>query len=302
MCLLRSMQISSELRENIRIVHGERGLEWLSQLPVLLENVCQKRELKFISPLPGLSYNFVAEVRDSLNRSLILKIGPQTVNLKAEAAWLKSFPETCPQVSEFDQADNFILMEKVAPGTTLKYLVDQGKDDEATRIVAGCIRSLQSRKMLSHEYKSLEDLISDYKTLEGVADSFLLEKARTLHRELCQNAEPQLLHGDLHHDNILADHKGWKVIDPHGYVGDPISEMGVLMYNPVDRISGMTPLKKLLERRFSILQEELGFDPQRMKAWAFCKTMISAAWFQEDSSEEARFQLGLAQLIDEIKI
>ncbi|MNL60211.1 Aminoglycoside/hydroxyurea antibiotic resistance kinase [compost metagenome] len=78
--------------------------------------------------------------------------------------------------------------------------------------------------------------------------------------------------------------------------------MGVMMYNPVDRIESMGSLKELLARRFAILKEELPFDPQRMKAWAFCKTMISAAWFQEDSSPEARFQLGLAQVIDDLKV
>ena len=31
-----------------------------------------------------------------------------------------------------------------------------------------------------------------------------------------------MLHGDLHHDNVLtADREPWLAIDPHGVLGDP---------------------------------------------------------------------------------
>ena len=51
--------------------------------------------------------------------------------------------------------------------------------------------------------------------------------------ELLSSAgEPMLLHGDLHHYNILAaERQPWLAIDPKGVVGDPVYETGVFLYN-----------------------------------------------------------------------
>jgi streptomycin 6-kinase len=54
----------------------------------------------------------------------------------------------------------------------------------------------------------------------------LLEEAETLFAELnASMAEPFLLHGDLHHENILAaEREPWLAIDPKGVVGEPARE------------------------------------------------------------------------------
>ena len=298
-----AMNISSELNRNIRNVYGEAGAQWLSQLPKMLKELCTIWDVELISPLPFLTYNFVAEVesRETQKRH-ILKIGPPTATLEAESRWLRLFPTACPEVFKYDNEFNAFLMEKLSPGKTLKTLVDLNRDDEATRALARTILKLQETLVRSKDYKPLIDLLPDLNSLDGVGEPYLLEMAKDLYQDLCQNADNVLLHGDLHHDNIISKNDDWKVIDPHGYTGDRVSEVGVLMYNPLDRVEKITPLKVSLERRLKILSEELPFDPQRMKAWAFCMTMLSAAWDHQDSRRLSEYQIELARTLNDIKI
>ena len=51
---------------------------------------------------------------------------------------------------------------------------------------------------------------------------------------LTPSGDQFLLHGDLHHDNILLGESGvWRVIDPQGVVGAPVLECGRFIQNHV---------------------------------------------------------------------
>jgi streptomycin 6-kinase len=81
-----------------------------------------------------------------------------------------------------------------------------------------------------------------------------------LYAELLPSQEAQVvLHGDLHHYNILSSGDQWKAIDPKGVIGEPVYETGALLRNPFGLLDRPNPLK-LTERRIAILSELLGFD------------------------------------------
>ena len=54
-----------------------------------------------------------------------------------------------------------------------------------------------------------------------------MEIAELLFRELLASSEaPVLLHGDLHHFNILSsDRRPWVAIDPKGLSGEPLTKL-----------------------------------------------------------------------------
>ena len=68
----------------------------------------------------------------------------------------------------------------------------------------------------------------------GPLPSALVGEAEALFAALLDTAgAPVLLHGDLHHYNILAAGGGrWLAIDPKGVVGEPAFEVVALMHNP----------------------------------------------------------------------
>jgi streptomycin 6-kinase len=95
-----------------------------------------------------------------------------------------------------------------------------------------------------------------------------------------------LLHGDLHHENILSTTDGYRAIDPKGLVGDPGYEVGCIFYNPIKELPHVHDLPKLFARRLDQLSAELHMDRQRLRGWAIAQCVLSAWWHMEDGYEE----------------
>jgi streptomycin 6-kinase len=116
----------------------------------------------------------------------------------------------------------------------------------------------------------------------------LVSRALSLFDDLVASASTSvLLHGDLHHDNVLSDvtaPSGWVAIDPHGWVGDPGFDVGPLLYNP-DPSQRSDGLLRLVPGRVDQLAELLGLARERVVAWGFVMGVLSEVWSTEDSAE-----------------
>src|SRR5579859_7333229 len=96
--------------------------------------------------------------------------------------------------------------------------------------------------------------------------------------------EPMLLHGDLHHDNILmAGRQPWLAIDPKGLVGEPAYETGALLRNALARVFSASQPQRVLARRVDQLAAELGLDRVRICGWGLAQAVLSVWWGIEDS-------------------
>ena len=111
-----------------------------------------------------------------------------------------------------------------------------------------------------------------------------------------------LLHGDLHHENVLLAGNTWKAIDAKGLVGDPGYETGVLFYNPMPKVFQVPDLRKLLTRRLAQLAEELEMDRARIRGWGLAQCVLSAWWHVEDGYQEPAYDvLACAEILSSIK-
>ena len=106
-------------------------------------------------------------------------------------------------------------------------------------------------------------------------------------KELLPTENPVLLHGDLHHDNILsAAREPYLAIDPKGLVGNRAYDVAAALLNPDTSTLGKNPeLVKILERRTSIFSEILTLDKQEILAWGFTHLVLSNIWSLEDHGE-----------------
>ena len=273
------MKLNTSFIKNIHATYGEEGKTWLGNLPAHLEKLSAQWNFQMIHPVKDISYNFVAVVK--LQSGLaILKTAPSAARLIAEAEWLKAHKKSVPIIFHIDKINNAYLMEKLEPGISLKYLVKEGNDEKATRIISQVILDLQSTDTLHQmNYQHISEHITSFSLLSGHVDANIIDRATFVFKELCANCTNDIiLHGDLHHDNILQNGTSWSVIDPHGYVGDPCAEVGPMIFNPLGCFPKHLPMEKVIESRLNILAEMLPFDLERIKAWAFCLALRSAAW------------------------
>jgi streptomycin 6-kinase len=275
------MDLNPTFLFNIQKIYGPSGVDWLNSIPTHLKTLSKIYDFEFIKPMSELSYTFVGLIKLK-SRDTIIKMAPPTYDLLSEVKWLRSFKTCVPEVFVWDESLNAYLMESIRPGISLKSLVRAGDDDKATHIICEVIRELQSQNPTESSFKHLSDLAKDLTILKGHLEAKFLNKAESLFHELTQDrTRDRLLHGDLHHDNILASGTEWKIIDPHGYIGEPEAEIGAMIRNPYDCFPTGRSLKDVFRRRYEILSAELLFDAQKIRAWGYCVTVLSIAWTLE---------------------
>ena len=78
----------------------------------------------------------------------------------------------------------------------------------------------------------------------------LSHEAHRVYQKLCDSqSRVRLLHGDLHHHNVLFDsQRGWVAVDPKGVVGEVEYEVGAALRNPYEKPELLTDVS-VLEKR-----------------------------------------------------
>jgi streptomycin 6-kinase len=185
-----------------------------------------------------------------------------------------------------------LLLERLQPGTMLTE-VAEADDDAATAIAAGVLRRLWVPAPADHGLRPLESWCAAFErnrdALAQGAGGFpaaLFRRADALrHDLLLSTTEETVLHGDLHHMNILrAQRAAWLAIDPKGLVGDRHFDICMFLRNPYP---DSVPLD-VNRRRLDRFCADLGLDRERAKAWCFVHAMLDACWSFEDGASWVR--------------
>jgi len=180
-----------------------------------------------------------------------------------------------------------LLLERLIPGHSLVQLTLEGRDDEATDVIASVIRQMDAVQHVpascppAHQWgRSFERYLASGSDL--IARELVADAARWFQYLARTQRDVRLLHGDLHHDNVLFDiHRGWVAIDPKGVVGEREYEIGAALRNPCDRPDLFLPLDTI-ERRLTRFVTTLDLDAARARQWAFAQAVLSAVWMVED--------------------
>lgn len=106
-----------------------------------------------------------------------------------------------------------------------------------------------------------------------------IKQAHAIVDELQSTAQSHhLLHGDLHHDNILLDALGNGIaIDPKGVIGEAAYEVGAFMCNPTE-LSSQPNVPEILETRLTQFSETLQIDRARLAKACYVRILLSACW------------------------
>lgn len=97
-----------------------------------------------------------------------------------------------------------------------------------------------------------------------------------------------LLHGDLHHDNILlGENNQYRIIDPKGVIGDPIFDIPRFILNefyglddvPYDIYSSH------VETISSYFQKSIGVPMDVIQKCVFVETTMANCWNVENNEE-----------------
>ena len=289
-------------------LRGAAGVEWLDRLPALVAGCGERWSLEVGPPFPQLSFNYAAPALRFDGTAAVLKLSfPEDPGFHNEAEALRLFDGLgAARLLELDKGRGAMLLERLEPGVPLTTV---GDDEEATSIAAGVLRQLWRPVPLDHAFPSVSDWARGFDRLRlsfgggtGPMPATLVEEAEVLFAELLASQdEPAVLHGDLHHHNVLAARREpWLAIDPKGVVGEPAYDTAALLHNPVEVLGTPRP-GKVLERRIDLLSQELGLDRERVRGWGLAQAVLAAYWGLEDSGRVWEEALVFAQLLSGIR-
>jgi streptomycin 6-kinase len=284
-------------------LHGAAGVEWLNRVPAIIAD-CEKRwALSLLPPFAPLSYNYAAPAVRADGTAVVVKACFPDRRFLAEAEALRRFVgRGAARLLAADPDQGVLLLERLQPGTPLGQVED---DEEATSISARVMAQLWRPVAQDHPFPSVADWATGLSRLRalfggttGPIPTRLVEQAESLLAALiASQAEQVLLHGDLHHDNVLAaGRQPWLAIDPKGVVGEPAYETGALLRNPAKLLDEPRP-ERILARRVDQLAEQLGFDRERVRGWGLAQAVLAASWSVEDRGDVWEQPLVCAELI-----
>ena len=300
------LQLPDHFRARLLSAWGAQAAAWLAGLPRLLDTYCARWAITLGPPFE-LSYNYVAPATRADGSPAVLKAGVPNRELVTEIAALEHYAgDGAVRLLEADGEGGVMLLERIEPGDMLLALED---DDERTRIAAGVMRHLFRPPPVGHAFPTIAGWSRAFERLRARHDGgtgplppALVEQAEAIVREETGAPEPVLLHGDLHHGNILrASRQPWLAIDPKGVIGDPACEAGSLLFNPLAQHMTQSEVVRLLPRRLDILSSELGIGRERLRRWSLHKAVLSACWTVEDGDGNAAWTIAVAQALATLK-
>ncbi|MBL3523212.1 3'-kinase [Serratia plymuthica] len=194
-----------------------------------------------------------------------------------------------------------ILLERAQGNRSLAQMVRDGDDRQATTILCQVVARLHAPR--SQPLPALIPLHLWFNSLWPAAQAHggMLRLSATAAAELLTSPREQsVLHGDIHHDNVLDfGERDWLVIDPKRLYGERAFDYANIFCNPN---YGIATDPDIFQRRVEQVCQLAGLERQRLLQWILAWAGLSAAWFMEDGeaadidfrvAEQAARALGL---------
>lgn len=270
--------------------HGEAATAaWLGRLPSLLDAWCRQWNLTILPEMPPISFNLVLFAESELAGEVVLKLNIPSSEVRSEIeALAQAGGEGMVRLLDADPSAALMMLERIRPGTPLRDV--PMRDLEATAIGAAIMqrfwrapKPVDDLHPLPRWFRSLFQYPSRNSGPASPIPIDLVQRAIGVARHLLDSPRDlTLLHGDIHHQNILrGGGQGWITIDPKGLVGERGYDIATWMLNPWG-IGERPDLAGIMAARIGLFSRELGIDWQRLTQWAFVHSVLSMCWTLED--------------------
>jgi streptomycin 6-kinase len=188
-----------------------------------------------------------------------------------------------------------ILLERLDGRRSLAAMARDGLDDEATRVLCAVAAGLHAPRPAPPP-STLVPLDAWFRALWPAQETHhgAFDDAAAAARDLLAEPREQVvLHGDLHHDNVLDGRRGWRAIDPKGLIGERGFEFANLFRNP-DVDVALAPGR--MGRQARIVAQAAGVETPRLLRWILAYAGLGAAWSLHSGHDaDARAGLAIAQ-------
>ncbi len=265
------------------------GADFYQKLINNLDKYTKLWELSQLEQIDYYSVNCIFKCISKKYGSCVLKIGIPCVETKTEYEMLREYGDKgfC-KAYEADIANGVLLIEQIKPGTQLR---SEPNLDKRLHIFSHLLRNLHiepTNKEAYPTYMGWVSRITEY--MHGRKEYGELytkmRKAEEICSGLCQKYKGEmLLHGDLHHDNILlGENKCYRIIDPKGVVGDAVFDVPRFILNEFNDILDDAFTNKYIHITHT-LSEELNIPESDIRRLTYVEMCMANCWNVESGME-----------------
>jgi len=281
---------------------GDAGRKWVNHLPALLAFYQDKWQLTDCVPAEKLSINLVCYARSAIHGDVVLKIEGPHAERYTEMKALKLFNgRYACKCLEAGQDAAALLLERIIPGNNLRTLPDKQLQLE---IGAELIAELPVPIQEDYGFPLYQDWITEAftSTLSRFEPDFRMQQmmsvADQLYHQICPAGSPQaLLHGDLHHENMLQHRNDeWKTIDPQGVIGTPFLESARFIENHAIEHGSVD--RQLLDQSVEYLACRLEQTKHAISSAVYILHVLSTCWGYEMNYSELQISQGISECED----
>lgn len=223
------IELPKEFKQSVINRYEEKGIKWLNSIDKIIEKYEKKFSLDNMQLIENLSMNIVILATSSKYGQVALKIGTPGKSSIGEINYIRNLnSKYFAKCYYTNKKDRVIILEKITPGYSLYYLKNQ---EERINIYSTILNNILISDIPDNKFRSYEEIIKEkinyvYSNNQECRNIlYIIERVNKLYSEIKKlNLPKYVLHDDLQHKNILKSENGWKVIDPHGIIGEKIFE------------------------------------------------------------------------------
>jgi streptomycin 6-kinase len=295
--------IPDYFKAKIRRCFGIKGANWLSRLDELLNRCLIKWNLANCHLAADLSMNLVCFADSPDYGSVVIKIGVPHPELYTEMTALSLYNggNIC-LCYDSDIDIGAMLLERVIPGHNLTVLQHERECIEiAVDVISTLPIPVSDDNILPSFSDWLEKASSRVRRENKVGKRwlFFVDQAERLFQEIDALERKQvLLHGDLHHENILYGGNGqWKAIDPKGVIGIPCMEAARFIQNQLEKVNIKDKLF-CLDEMVTVFGTAFDRPKRTIAICAFIDCVLSRCWTFEEYLEPEELSAATTEAIN----
>jgi streptomycin 6-kinase len=275
---------------------SEQWRAWVADLPTLAREFLERWHLRPDGAPTHGAVALVLPVRRLDGSPAVLKLQPVDEETRGEPIALRAWGRgLAAELLDSDPDTGTLLLERLDASRSLAAVPD---DTLAVRELAELLAALVAHpapaglpRLADLAAAMLHRLPRALPQLAAPADRQLLATCGAAVRELLAEPGDQLLHWDLHYDNVLAplpgycqDRSRWLAIDPKPLAGDPGFELLPALRNRWEDVVATGDVTRAVRHRFRLLTDTLDLDRLRATGWTLGRILQNTLWDLADGA------------------
>jgi streptomycin 6-kinase len=296
------IKIPEKFAEYQRKFNKEQADPWLATIPTMIDSYAEAWGLR----LTGEAWHGMAALvlpgETGDGTPVVLKLQqPHEENLAEGMALRLWAGQGAVRLLNEDPLTGALLLERVKGRRDLLSVPDPLT---ATMIIAELLARLTSTQA-PRGMRDLSDIAWQMlREIPVAAQKVPAEQAKLLMdwgsivAEVADEPGNQLLHWDLHFENVLAaEREPWLAIDPKPLAGDAGFDLMPALHNRWPEVLASGDVTKAVLERFDLMTEVMGLDRDRAMRWTVARALQNALWSIADGDPIEQDQLDIAAAV-----